>query len=166
MKMSNEKRNTLRRCVAAIGGCVALLMFALPLAASAQCIEPAPKPVPIQSARPEPVPLPSGDSETDAVWGEPGTGADAGKLKGGCFDDVETNTRCDPATSGVSFDFPAATQPNPGLVQVHVVDAGGTREGVMATNQVSNKYLVVGINKGGDPMMGHLEPSLFLAVEQ
>jgi hypothetical protein len=38
--------------------CVALVMFALPLAAHAQSIEPAPKPVPVQPARPEPVPLP------------------------------------------------------------------------------------------------------------
>jgi hypothetical protein len=109
----------------------------------------------------------SGERTTEAVWGEPGSGADVGKLVGACFDNLETGARCGVPPHGAVFDIPTASQPNPGMARVGMTDNyAGLRPSVMMANKVNNKYFLVGISTSGNGTHAHLEPNLFLVVEK
>lgn len=98
-------------------------------------------------------------SVTEPIGGEPGTGANAGKIVGFCYTDVETGTRCPSAMDGI---ISLTAQPSPGLV-TGTIDSGGggSRPITFVISQVGGRYVVFGVT-----VTGSGKPYNFMVIQQ
>ncbi|MBI3609652.1 MAG: hypothetical protein HY204_03000 [Nitrospirae bacterium] len=97
---------------------------------------------------------------TEPVGAEPGTGLDAGNLKGFCYTDVEANTRC---ANPVTLDLVGAGQTTAGIVSLTLTDADSSLHTfVFMANQVGGKYLLFGISTN----TSSTEPYNVILIEQ
>jgi len=97
---------------------------------------------------------------TEPIGGEPGTGANSGKMSGfsyGGDGNVETNTRC--TTCDAVIDL--ATQSSPGLVTGTITSGGGTINATFVISQINGKYVMFGVTTTGSGA-----PYNFLVIQQ